>query len=94
MIPEYVTIARKAKCKNEWYVGGITDEQPRIATVNFNFLPKNQKFELTIYEDGKDASFDKNPESFNIRKIKITSKTILKEKVAPGGGFAMRIVQQ
>jgi hypothetical protein len=91
---DYVTIARKAKCKNEWYVGGITDEQPRIATVNFNFLPKNQKFELTIYEDGKDASFDKNPESFNIRKIKITSKTILKEKVAPGGGFAMRIVQQ
>ena len=88
---DYVTIARKAKGKNNWYVGGITDEQPRTATINFNFLPKNQTFNLTIYEDGKDSSFNINPESYNIRKMKITSKTIIKEKIAPGGGFALSI---
>jgi len=88
---DYVTIARKAKGKNEWYVGGITDEQARTAILKFDFLPKGQMFDLTIYEDGKNASFDKNPEDYTIRKLKITSNSKLIEKIAPGGGFALSI---
>jgi hypothetical protein len=88
---DYLTIARKAKSKNEWYVGSITDENARTATVKFDYLPKGKTYEATIYADGKDASFDKNPQSYTIRKMKVTSKTILKQAVAPGGGFAISI---
>ncbi|MFD1257089.1 glycoside hydrolase family 97 protein [Mucilaginibacter terrae] len=88
---DYLTIARKAKGKNEWYVGSITDENARTATVKFDYLPKGKTYEATIYADGKEASFDKNPQSYTIRKMKVTSKTVLKQAVAPGGGFAISI---
>jgi len=88
---DYLTIARKAKGKNEWFVGSITDENARTATVKFDYLPKGKTYEAIIYADGKDADYDKNPQSYTIRKIKATSKTILKQQVAPGGGFAISI---
>lgn len=88
---DYITLARKAKGKNEWYIGSITDENARTATVTFDYLPKGKTFEATIYADGKDASFDKNPQSYSIRKMKVNSKTVLKQQVAPGGGFAISI---
>lgn len=88
---DYITIARKAKNKDEWYIGSITDENPRIANITFEYLPKGKTYEATIYADGKDASYDKNPKSYAIRKIRVTSKTILKQKVASGGGMAISI---
>ena len=88
---DYITIARKAKNKNEWYIGSITDENPRVANISFEYLPKGKTYEATIYADGKDASYDKNPKSYAIRKIKVTSKTILKQPVASGGGMAISI---
>ncbi|WP_158826652.1 glycoside hydrolase family 97 protein [Mucilaginibacter lacusdianchii] len=88
---DYLTIARKAKDKNEWYVGSITDEMARTAVVKFDYLPKGKTFEATIYADGEDASYDKNPQSYAIRKIKVTSKTVLKQQVASGGGFAISV---
>lgn len=88
---DYITLARKAKGKNEWYIGSITDENARVATVTFGYLPKGKTFEATIYADGKDASFDKNPQSYSIRKMKVNSKTVLKQQVAPGGGFAISV---
>jgi hypothetical protein len=88
---DYLTIARKAKGKNEWFVGSITDENARTATVKFDYLPKGKTYEAIIYADGKDADYEKNPQSYTIRKMKVTSKTILKQQVAPGGGFAISI---
>jgi hypothetical protein len=88
---DYLTIARKAKGKNEWYVGSITDENARTASVKFDYLPKGKTYEAIIYADGKDADFEKNPQSYTIRKMKVTSKTVLKQAVAPGGGFAISI---
>jgi hypothetical protein len=88
---DYITIARKAKNKEEWYIGSITDENPRIANITFEYLPKGKTYEATIYADGKDASYDKNPKSYAIRKIRVTSKTVLKQKVASGGGMAISI---
>ena len=88
---DYITIARKAKNKAEWYVGGISDENARVATVSFKYLPKGKTFTATIYADGKDASFDKNPQSYTIRKMKINAKTVIKQQIAPGGGFAISI---
>jgi len=88
---DYITIARKAKNKEEWYVGGISDENARVSTVTFKYLPKGKTFTATIYADGKDASFDKNPQSYTIRKIKVNAKTVIKQQIAPGGGFAISI---
>lgn len=88
---DYVTIARKAKGKAEWFVGGITDENSRIATINFDFLPKGKKYIATIYADGKDANWNKNPQNYNIKKVIVTSKTILKQYLAPGGGVAISL---
>ena len=88
---DYITMARKAKGKDEWYVGAITDENARTATIKFDFLPKGKTFTATIYADGADASFDKNPQSYTIRTIKVTSKTKLAQKLAPGGGAAISV---
>src|SRR5690606_5909608 len=88
---DYVTIARKAKGKNQWFVGSMTDENERIATIDFSFLPKGKKYTATIYADGKDASWDENPQSYIIKNIKVTSKTKLKQFIAPGGGLAISI---
>lgn len=88
---DHITIARKAKGKNEWFIGSITDENAREATVTFDYLPKGKTYEAIIYADGKDASYDKNPQSYAIRKMKVTSKTKLKQQMAPGGGFAISV---
>ncbi|REC64237.1 glycoside hydrolase family 97 protein [Chryseobacterium pennae] len=88
---DYVTIARKAKNKNEWFVGGITDENPREATVDLSFLAKGQKFEAVIYKDGKNASWNHHPKDYEILHQQIKSNEKLKIKVAPGGGFAISI---
>jgi len=88
---DYITMARKAKGKNEWFVGGISDENARTANVTFDYLPKGKTYTATIYADGKDASYDKNPQSYAIRTIKVTSKTKLQQSIAPGGGFAISI---
>lgn len=88
---DYITIARKAKNKEEWFVGSITDENSREATVDLSFLPKGQKFEAVIYKDGKDASWNHNPKSYEISRQNVKSNTKLKIKVAAGGGFAISI---
>jgi hypothetical protein len=88
---DYITIARKAKNKNEWFVGGITDENPRTADINFNWLPAGKKFTATIYADGKDASWKKNAQSYTIKTVTVTNKTRLKQKLAAGGGVAISI---
>lgn len=88
---EYITVARKAKGKNEWFVGAITNENSREAVIDFHFLPQKQTFEAIIYEDTKEADWDKNPMSYHIRKIRVTNKTKLKQQLAPGGGTAISI---
>ena len=88
---DYVHTARKAKGKNEWFVGGITDENSRNYTVDFSFLPKGQKFEATIYEDGKDADYINNPQSYNIYKKVVTSKTKIPMKLVRSGGYAISL---
>lgn len=91
---EYLTIARKAKGKDEWYVGAITNANVRTATVNFDFLPAGKTYVATIYADGKDASYDKNPQAYEIRKVLVTSKSVLKQALATSGGAAVSIKEE
>lgn len=88
---DYLTIARKAKGKNEWFIGGVTDENARTAKISFDFLPEGKKYIATIYADGKDASYDKNPQSYTIKKMVVNSSSKLKQKLAAGGGVAISI---
>ena len=88
---DYIHIARKAKGKDEWYVGGITDENARNFVVDFSFLPKSKKYEATIYEDGKAADYINNPQSYNIYKKTVTNKTKIPVKLARSGGYAISV---
>lgn len=88
---DYITIARKAKGKDEWFVGSVTDENPREAIIDFSFLPEGQKFKATVYADGKDADWQTNPQSYTIKTIDVTSKSKLKQRLASSGGLAISI---
>ncbi|MCH5224434.1 MAG: glycoside hydrolase family 97 protein [Muribaculaceae bacterium] len=88
---KYITVARLDKNSDDWYVGGITDENPREAEIDFAFLPQGEKFKATIYADAPDAHWDTNPQAYSITTKTVTSKTKLKQKIAPGGGFAIRL---
>lgn len=88
---DYITVARKAKNRDEWFIGAITDENSRTATIDLSFLPKNHTYEAIIYEDGKKADWKNNPQSYHIRTIKVKSGTVLKQHLAAGGGAAIHI---
>jgi hypothetical protein len=87
----YLSIARKAKGRGDWFLGAITNENARTAMLNLDFLPAGKTFDITIYQDGKDAHWEQNPKSYQILQQKGTSKTILKIPLAPGGGAAIHI---
>ena len=88
---DYVTIARRAKGTNDWYVGCTADENGHQTKLSLDFLEPGKKYEATIYADAKDASWDKNPQAYTITKKKVTNKTKLNLKAASGGGFAISI---
>jgi hypothetical protein len=90
---DYITIARKAKGKNSWFVGSTCDEQGRTSTISLSFLDPGKKYVATIYADGKDAHYEKNPQAYTIRKMAVTNKTKLTQYCAPGGGYAISIVE-
>lgn len=88
---DYITVARRRKNGNDWFVGGITDENARTALVDFSFLPTGKKYIARIYEDAPEADYRTNRKAYRIRTIKVDSKSRLKQWTAPGGGFAMSI---
>ncbi len=86
---DYLTVVRKAKGSEKWFLGAITDENARQTTIKTDFLPKGQKFKAIIYEDASDADWKKNPMAYKIRTIEVTSKSKIKLNLAPGGGTAI-----
>ncbi len=88
---DYIVTARKEKNTENWFVGGITDENQREFMVDFSFLDSKKRYEATIYEDGKDADYIDNPQSYHIYKKDITRSTKIKIKMARSGGFAISI---
>ncbi len=88
---DYLTIARKAKGTENWFLGAITDENPRTTTISFDFLTPGKKYKATIYQDGKTAHWEKNPINYEIKTIEVTSKSKLKLNLAAGGGTAISI---
>ncbi|EMY82446.1 alpha-glucosidase SusB [Psychroflexus gondwanensis ACAM 44] len=91
---EYVTVARKAKGENNWFVGNVNGITPRSTVLKLDFLEKGKTYEATIYADAKDAHYKTNPQAYTISKKKVTYKSTLKVNSAPGGGFAISIMEQ
>ena len=89
---EYVTIARKQKDKNAWFIGSTNGYDPRTAMIDLSFLPAGQKYTATIYADAKDAHYRNNPQAYTITTKTVTSKSKLKLFTAAGGGCAIKIV--
>jgi hypothetical protein len=90
---QYVTVARKAKVTNNWFIGNVNGETPRTSTIKFDFLEKGKKYIATIYADAKDAHYKTNPQAYTIRKMTVTNKSKLAQLSAPGGGYAISIVE-
>ena len=87
----YITIARKDKHSNDWYVGCTAHEGGHTSELLLNFLDKGKKYEATIYADSKDANWKTNPKAYTITKQKVNAKTKLKLTAAQGGGYAISI---
>ena len=90
---DYITIARKAKGSNNWFVGGITDENARTAEFKLDFLDADKKYVATLYADGKDADYKENPTSYQIKKGIVTAKTRFSVQEARSGGFALSLME-
>ncbi|MDD3033334.1 MAG: glycoside hydrolase family 97 protein [Bacteroidales bacterium] len=89
---EYITVARKAKGSEKWFVGNVCGEKGYDSSISLDFLTPGKKYTAKIYSDAKDADYKKNPQAYQIREIAVTNKTKLTQKSAPGGGYAISIV--
>lgn len=89
---DYITVARKAKGTDNWFVGGKCDENGHKAVVKLDFLDKGRKYECTIYADAKDADYETNPKAYTITKKTVKKGDTLKVTEARGGGFAVSLM--
>ena len=88
---EYITIARRAKGTDDWYIGCTAGYNGHTSNLSLDFLKPGKKYEATIYADAKDAHWETNPQAYTITHKKVTSKSRLKLKAAVGGGYAISI---
>lgn len=87
----YITVARKAKGTDNWFIGGKCNEDGHKSTIKLDFLDKGRKYECTIYADAKDADYEKNPKAYTITKKTVKAGDVLKLTEARGGGFAISL---
>jgi len=89
----FITVARKEKGSNNWFVGNVNGVPVRTSTISFDFLDADKTYIATIYADAKDAHYRNNPQAYNIRKVVVTNKSKLSQESAPGGGYAVSIME-
>jgi hypothetical protein len=86
---DYLTVARKEKNGERWFLGTITDENPRKTNINLSFLSPNKTYKMIVYKDKKDAHWQNNPKNYEILTKKVTYKDKLTLELAAGGGCAV-----
>ena len=89
---QYVTIARKAKGTNNWFVGCTSGENGHASKLALDFLEPGKQYVATVYADAPNAHYRTNPQAYTIRKGLVDAKTILRLKAALGGGYAISIM--
>ena len=90
---DYITTARKAKGTNNWFIGNTSDENGHQSNIKLSFLDAGKKYNAVIYADAADAHYETNPQAYTIKKMVVTNKSVLSLKSAPGGGFAVSIIE-
>lgn len=91
VIGDYFIQARKDRNSDDWYIGGVTDEEAREVQVPLSFLQDHRTYRAVIYRDAADAHWQENPEAYEIESKLVTSNDELTVRMAPGGGFAVRL---
>ena len=90
---DYLTVARKEKGSNNWFVGNVNGNNPRESTIKLDFLDKDKTYTATIYADAKDAHYKTNPQAYKISTKKVTNKSKISQLSVPGGGYAISIIE-
>jgi len=90
-IGDFVVFARQDRNSDNWYVGGITDEESREQTVRLDFLEANRKYIATIYRDKNTADWETNPYAYEIETREVTAADTVSLRMAAGGGFAISL---
>ena len=88
---DYITVARKAKGTDNWFIGGKCDENGHKAVIKLDFLDKGKTYECTIYSDAVDADYEKNPKAYSIVRKQVKRGDVLKINEARGGGFGVSL---
>ena len=89
---KYVVYARQERGTDNWYIGGVTDDQARDFTLPLDFLTDGARYEAILYEDGPDADYRTNPYPMTIRRLEVDKATTLHLHLAPGGGVAIQLL--
>lgn len=89
---EYVTVARKAKGTDKWFVGNTAGYHPHVSTISFDFLEAGKQYVATIYADAKNADYKINPQAYTIKKVIVTNQSKLSQLSVAGGGYAISII--
>ena len=89
---DYITVARKAKGTDNWFIGGKCDENGHEAVIKLDFLDKGKTYECTIYSDAADADYEKNPKAYSIIRKQVKRGDVLKINEARGGGFGVSLL--
>ena len=90
-IGDYCIFARQGRGTDDWYIGGITDEQAREAVVPLSMLEPDRTYSLTLYRDGKDADWQTRPYAYEIEEKEVAASDTLHIRMAAGGGFAATV---
>lgn len=90
-IGKYLTIARKDKASDNWFIGSATDAEARNLTIDLEFLDEGREYMAEIYADGEGADYSTNPYPISYNRVKVTKSSQLTLKLAPSGGAAIRI---
>jgi hypothetical protein len=91
-IGDFISIARKERNTDKWFLGSITDENERVMDISLNFLDDGKEYIATFYSDADDSHWDKNPTAYKIENKTVNNTDTLKLKLAPGGGTAISFI--
>lgn len=90
---KYVTVARKEKGTNNWFIGSATGDANHQSVISLDFLEKGKDYIATIYADTKDTDYKSNPQSYQIVKGIVNSKNKLKINTVEAGGYAISLFE-
>ncbi|VTR27751.1 glycoside hydrolase family 97 protein [Sphingobacterium thalpophilum] len=89
---QYITVARKEKNTDKWFLGSVNGNDSRTSKIKFDFLDAGRTYLATIYADAPDANFKTKPQAYTVKKIKVTHKDNLAQFCAAAGGYAISII--